>query len=304
MFDREGIPLARYEFKYRKPPRRRPRISHILIAVFVLVLLAMPFYAAYNINIVETDLEISDLPTNLKNVKIVYVTDFLEGSLFSQSRVDKLVNDINSLSADLVLLGGNYAQSSATAIEFFNALPTIRARLGVYGVLGENDRSEPSTNLSLLVKAMTSSGVTPLVNEVGKVKLGKTYLYLAGVDDDIAGTADVADLASQVSSDDFVILLGNDPDLLSAALKATGSDGDNHWFDIALFGRTLGGQITLAGFPLISSLVPDLGSRYLTGWREENRANILVSNGVGLRYFPVRIFAPAQIHEITLKKAS
>lgn len=269
----------------------------------MLVLLGLPFYQAYHVTVDEVSLKIADLPTNLKNLRIVYVTDFLQGSYMSQSRINSIVNEINGMSADLVLLGGNYAQTSATAINFFNNLPTIYARLGVYGVLGDNDRTEPENNLTILAKAMTNNGVAPLVNSVEKVKLGKTYLYLVGADDYVNGQPNVESIASQIHDDDYVIFLGNNPNLLTAALKATDADGGNHWFDLALFGHTLGGQVTLMGFPLISSLVPSVGSRYVSGWLEENRANILISNGVGVRYFPVRIFAPAQIHLIILKKS-
>ena len=105
--------------------------------------------------------------------------------------------------------------------------------------------------------------------------------------------------------DDFVIFLGHSPDLLAAAIKANGADGDNHWFDLALFGHTHGGQLKLFSLPLLAGFIPDIGERYLSGWLEENRASILISNGVGTSYFPVRFFAPAQIHVITLKhKAS
>lgn len=294
--------MARYEFNHRKPRRRKPRFSQLLLVITLLVTLVYPFYEAYHLNVETTVLQIADLPSNLKNLKIAYVTDILRGPRFSQSRVNKLVNTLNGLSADLVLFGGNYAQNSDEAIDFFASLPNIQSRLGVFAVLGENDRTEPESNLTPLVKAMKARNITPLVNSVEKVKVGKTALYLAGADDCYNGTPDVQAIASQVSADEFVIFLANSPDLITDALKAVGSDGDNHWFDMALFGHTLGGQVTLFGYPLIAKLSPAVGTRYLSGWREENRAKILVSNGVGTVGFPVRLFAPAQIHLITLKK--
>jgi len=274
----------------------------VLAVLAVLLLIAYPFFEAYHLNVQKTSLQIDDLPTNLKNLKIVFATDIHESARYPQSRVNKLVNTINGLSADLVLLGGDYADSSDDAIAFFQNVPSIYARLGVYAVLGECDRTAPETNLTLLVKAMTAAGVQPLVNDVARVKVGQTNLYIAGADDILGGQPDLQSIASQVSADDFVIFLGHNPDLLTDALKAVGSDGDNHWFDLALFGHTHGGQITLFGLPMIAELAPSIGTRYLTGWLEENRADILVSNGVGTSFFPARLFAPAQIHLITLKK--
>ncbi len=294
--------MARYEYHHRKPPRRRLPLSRILLILLVLLVVAYPFYEGYHLNISESTLVISDLPANLKGLSIVYLSDIHECARFPQSRVDALVNTINSLSADLVLLGGDYADNAEDTLTFFTNLPAIHARLGVYGVLGECDREGAGTDLAPIAKAMTNAGVEPLINEVARVKVGQIYLYIAGADDVLTGTPDLASVAGQVNADDFVIFLGHNPDLLASALKATGADGDNHWFDLALFGHTHGGQITLLGLPLIGELVPTQGNRYLSGWLTENRANILVSNGVGTSYFPARLFAPAQIHLITLKQ--
>ena len=55
------------------------------------------------------------------------------------------------------------------------------------------------------------------------------------------------------------------------------------------------------GHTPFANLSPEVGSRYLGGWLEENRAAVLVSNGVGTSGAPVRLFAPPQVHLITLK---
>lgn len=264
-------------------------------------MIAYPFYEGRHVNAENTTLTIEGLPSALKNIRIVYATDILESARYPQSSVDSLVNTINGLSADLVLFGGNYAENSDATVSFFEHLPGIHARLGVYGVLGDCDRAGPDSDITPLIKAMENAGVTPLVNSVAKVKIGQTALFLAGSDDKLNGQPDLTGLASQVRENDFVIFMGNNPDLLADALKVTGSDGDNHWFDLALFGHTLGGQFTFVGLPLKASLVPAAGNRYLSGWLVESRANILISNGVGTRDFPARILAPAKIHLITLK---
>lgn len=291
----------RYEFKYRRPPRRRLRLSRLLIFLALIAMLAYPFYEAYHLTIDEHAAKYADLPANLKNIRIVYVSDIHESARFPRSRVLDLIRTINGMSADLVLFGGDYADSSDEAIAFFDDLPDVQARLGVFGVVGNHDRTLPESNLSRLMTAMTDAGVMPLVNTVARVKVGSSAILIAGVDDNSCGHPDVQSVAAQVTRNDFVIFLGHSPDLLASAFTATSGDGDNHWFDLALFGHTHGGQLTLFGEPLIRSSIPELGKRYLTGWREENRASILVSNGVGTTGFPVRLFAPPQIHLITLK---
>lgn len=264
-------------------------------------LIAYPFWQATQLYVEQKTVQVVGLPANLKNLKIVFASDIHQGAFFSQGRVNNLVKTINSLSPDIVILGGDYAEGSASAISFFQNAPTIQARLGVFGVVGNHDRTEPESNFSLLVAAMKSFGCLPLTNNVARIKVGETYVNIAGVDDYYNGFPDVKGVAAEVKKDDFVIFVGHTPDLLPAALAAVGSDGDNHWFDLALFGHTHGGQITLFGRPLISKLTPEVGTRYLNGWKEVNRASILISNGVGTSNFPARLFAPPQIHLITLK---
>ena len=68
------------------------------------------------------------------------------------------------------------------------------------------------------------------------------------------------------------------------------------WFDLALFGHTHGGQISFLA-PLLD-FGSDVEDRYLSGWLQENRVDMLVSNGVGTSVIPARLFCPAQIHYI------
>ena len=298
---RGGIHLPRYEYRYRKPRRRRPRLSRVLLVLLLVLALIYPFFEAYHLTVDRRTITIAGLHQNLRGLRIVYVSDIHTGTRYPQWRVNELVKTINSQSADVVLLGGDYAEDSSGALAFFNNLPKIQARLGVFAVLGEHDRTEPESNLSMIIKAMDAAGVTPLVNSVSRIKVGQTYLYLSGVDDYQGGNPDVSAVAKQLRQEDFVIFLAHNPDQLPDAIKASGADGDSHWFDLALFGHTHGGQLTLLGLPLLPSYIPDLGERYLRGWLEENRAHILISNGVGTSLFPVRLFAPPQLHVITLK---
>lgn len=293
--------MAHYPLKYRRPPRRRISFSRILMFLILLAMIAYPFWEANQLNVEERTVQVANLHPNLKGMRIVFVSDIHAGRFFSQSRVVNLINTINGLSPDLVILGGDYGEDSDGAIQFFRSAPYIQARLGVFGVVGNHDRTEPESNFSLLVGEMTKYGCLPLTNNVAKVKVGQTYAYIAGVDDFYNGFPDVAGVASQVGREDFVIFAGHSPDLLPAAFAAKSRENDNHWFDLALFGHTHGGQVTLFGQPLIPNLRPEIGLRYLSGWREENRASILISNGVGTSNFPVRLFAAPQIHLITLK---
>ena len=293
--------MPRYEYKYRKPQRRRFPVRWLILALALIALAAWPFVEPNLLNVEEHTLEVGNLPANLRNLKIVFASDIHQCAWFSRERVEDVFQTINNLSPDLILLGGDYATDSDSAIAFFRDMPALHARLGVFAVVGNHDRTMPDNNLNTLMKQMRDCGVTPLVNTVSAVRVGQATLYLAGVDDYYNGFPDVAGVAAQVRAEDFVIFAGHTPDLMPDVLKAKGADGDNHWFDLALFGHTHGGQINLMGYTPFSKLSPEVGARYLSGWREENRAAVLVSNGVGTSGLPVRLFARPQVHLITLK---
>lgn len=293
--------MPRYEYKYRRPQRRRIRIHSVLILLVVLMLLAYPFVEAGMLTTQNHTLYVTNLPSNLKNIKIVFASDIHQCAWFSQRRVDEVFTALNNLSADIIILGGDYATDSDSAIRFFQNAPSLHARLGVFAIVGNHDRTQPESNLQRLTDAMKNAGVTPLVNSVSRVKVGQSYIYVAGVDDFDNGHPDVKGVAAQVAEEDFVIFAGHSPDLLADAQKAQDANGDGHWFDLALFGHTHGGQINLFGYTPFRNVSENLSVRYISGWREENRAAILVSNGVGTSVLPVRLFAPPQVHLITLK---
>ncbi len=277
-------------------------LGGLVIALLVLALLVVPFLGTRMLQVDEHVLRTPDLPDNLRNLKIVFVSDIHQGRWFSQQQVNDLFDRINRLNPDIVILGGDYAQDGDSAISFFHTMPDIQAKLGVFAVVGNHDRTED--NLPVLLEAMKSRGVTGLVNSVESVQLGKTTLYIAGVDDSYTGFPRVSKVSSQVREDDYVIFVGHSPDLLPDLLAAKDMNGNTHWYDLALFGHTHGGQIRLFGQPLILPVRNDMGRSHAHGWFEENRASILVSNGVGTSVIPARLFAWPEIHLITLKKGS
>lgn len=157
-----------YQTRHRNYRRRKPRykiVLSIVLGILLAVLLIYPFLEPLTITKDRMSLVCPDLPADVNLLKIVYVSDIHMGGSFSASRVRELVSSINAENPDLVLLGGDYANDSDGAIQFFRQLPAIHARYAVCAVLGEKDRTEPESNLAILKGAMYSAGVTPLVNE-------------------------------------------------------------------------------------------------------------------------------------------
>lgn len=268
----------------------------------VLLLLCYPFIEPYLLRVEQKTLAFSELPQGFDGLRVAFLSDIHYGPFFSADRLDALVSRVNALRPDLVLLGGDYANDSDGAVAFFQMRPAFSARLGVYAVPGNHDRVMPESNRDLLEGAMSAAGIVPLFNRTVPLTLsnGET-IYLSGIDDYGNGHPDAAQAARSVRRDDFLIFLTHTPDAIPSFQEIPALDGSTDWADLILCGHTHGGQVTLFGQKALFS-VTSYGERYRTGWKEENGAQILISNGVGTSVVPMRFFAPPQIHLLTLTR--
>lgn len=299
LFPGEVSPRGRHAGSYDPRTSGGRRFIRIVTILLVLLLLAWPFLEPFMLETQTLSLAADDLPADIGQLRIVYVTDIHKGGLFTDGRVRDLVTRINACNADLVLMGGDYAADSAGAVAFFQDLPRIHARYGVFAVVGNHDRTVPESNLSQLRKAMQNAGVTPLVNDVVRIRIGLSDIYIAGIDDVNCGWPDIQGVASQVSSDDYVIFLSHSPGVIPDALKAVDRNQRTNWFDLGLFGHTHGGQV-----PLVESILDlDGVPNEYRGLLRQNRIDMLVSNGVGTSGLPVRLFCRPQMHLLTVKTA-
>ena len=285
---------------YRPRHRQRRRggcFMRVITFLLLIALLAYPFLEPFMLETETVSLTSSHLPRDIGQVRVAYLSDIHAGPFFSQSRVEKLISTVNRLNADIVLLGGDYANDCEGAIDFFKHMPRLNSRYGVYAVMGNHDRTIPEGNLFNLKSAMISSGVTPLVNDVASVRIGASNIYLAGIDDVDNGWPNISEVAAQVRQEDYVIFLSHSPAAVAEAHKAKDMNGRNMWFDLGLFGHTHGGQLAFFGGLLQDDGVDD---QYRSGWLRQNRTDLLISRGVGTTVLPVRLFCRPQIHLITI----
>lgn len=290
-------PRGRHAGTYDPRTSKSRLFLRITLILALLALLSWPFVEPFLLETESVTLMCQDLPAGVGQLRIVYATDIHKGGLYTDRRVSALVSHINACSADIVLLGGDYADDSAGAIEFFQSLPRIHSRYGVYAVLGNHDRTIPESNLTTLRGAMQAAGVTPLINSVSQVRIGQSCIYIAGIDDVSNGFPDLKGVAEQVDASDYVIFLSHSPAVIQDALKAKDRNGKKDWFDLGLFGHTHGGQLALIGPLLKDDSVPN---EYTKGWFRQNRIDMLVSRGVGTSGLPVRLMCLPQIHLITV----
>ncbi|MBQ9325840.1 MAG: metallophosphoesterase [Clostridia bacterium] len=291
----------------RHAKRRRLRISlRILFLVFCVFCLIYPFLEPYRLTISRLEVESEDLSRDVGQLRIVYVTDIHESAFpyYTKSQTDRLIARINTLHADLVILGGDYTDSLDGATEFFTRIrygKHIQSVYGVFGVLGEHDRDMDDASTTQLRAAMIAAGITPLINDSVQLRIGSSIISVAGLDDVERGWPNLAQTAAKVHGSDFCIFACHNPSILEDLGASTDADSRRGWVDLGLFGHTHGGQLPLLGDLL--HLTNGISPEHIRGVRIENRKPMIISCGIGTSVVPMRLFRTPEIHLITVKAA-
>ena len=258
--------------------------------------LLYPLYLAARLDTVEETYVSPLVPEAFDGWKIAYVSDIHYGALFGEDRVRALAERVNAWQADVILLGGDYGEDARGAVEFWNLRPGFRAKACVAATVGNHDRTEPDGSLRDILAAMEADGVTPVVNGAARLEKDGAVMALASADDFFNGEPDLEKTKNACVGADYTIFFPHNPDILPETYAMPGGP----FYQWALCGHTHGGQVSVLGHALKSSSI--YGDRYLSGWYRENGVDILVSNGVGTSFLPVRLGARPQVHLITLKR--
>ena len=280
----------------KKRAKRTGWLGRMLAMLPVGCAILYPFYLAAQLDAVKEEYVHAALPSAFDGLRIAYVSDIHFGHLLQEDRVRALVKKVNEWQPDVILLGGDYAEDSDGALDFWALHPGFQAKICVAATVGNHDRTLPESNLEKLMAAMRAENVIPLVNDVTLLSREGRTLALASVDDFYNGYPDLERVALLCRHADFTVFFPHNPDTLPEAYALPGGP----FYQLALCGHTHGGQVALLGHSLHSSSL--YGDRYRSGWYHENGTDILVTNGVGTSVLPVRIGARPQIHLLTMKK--
>jgi predicted MPP superfamily phosphohydrolase len=95
---------------------------------------------AHDFRIRRVSLNFPDLPWSFEGLRVVQISDLHLGSWASVDPIEEVALIINDLDPDLVVFTGDMVNYSTNeAIRFKDALRSIRARYGVYAILGNHD---------------------------------------------------------------------------------------------------------------------------------------------------------------------
>jgi len=245
----------------------------------------------------KIELPIPGLPRDLDGLRIAHVSDLHVGRYTHGRILAKVAEATNQLHSDLVLFTGDLIDLSISDLD--PALDTLRQidpKYGLFLVEGNHDLIDDADSFDARTKA---AGFNLLIDESATVHVKGRDVQILGTRwgqvegdrrkaGDHAYAASVAWLTPQRQPDAFPILLAHHPHAFDPAAQAN--------LPLILSGHTHGGLL---------NLTPNIGMgpamfRYWSGVYEKPGSKLVVNNGVG-NWFPLRVNAPAEIIDLTLR---
>lgn len=266
-------------------PARAARVAAISTVAIVALLVVYGFINAHIIRVRTLDIAVPKEAGGRKTLNIVMASDIHLSSIIGRSRIERIVQKINSLSPDLVLLPGDIVDGDLNPVIHQNlgeSLRQIKAPLGVYAITGNH---EYIGGVEKACRYITDHGVKMLRDSTVFVD---GSFYIVGREDRSAGKnrKQLKVLMQGVDMKFPVILMDHQPFHLNEAAQ--------YGVDLQLSGHTHYGQF----WPLnhITNMVYELAYGYVV----KGSTHIYVSSGVGTWGPPIRIVADPEIVNIQM----
>lgn len=244
----------------------------------------------YRLTIEHQQIHLRRLPQALDGFRIVQLSDIHHSPFTSREQIRRAVETANNLQPDMIALTGDYiSKERRYAAPCAELLGKLRARYGVYAVLGNHDHW---TDAALITDLFRAEGITVLVNQGMRFEKNGAAFWLAGVDDTMVGLEDLSLALAGASEAEMKLLLAHNPIILRRAARAG--------VDLVLSGHTHGGQVSLRSERSASGRPR---RRLLKGLARQGETQIYITRGLGTVVLPVRFGCPPEVSLLELRCA-
>jgi uncharacterized protein len=247
--------------------------------------------------IVRQDFFLPRWPQRLDGFTIALLSDFHYDPYFSIHPLDATIPMVNRLRPDLIVLAGDFVsmplvgntRKGALAAEpCARLLRQMTAPHGLWAILGNHD---DGTDPKHVTRALQAENIQVLSNQSEPIERDGARIWLAGVNDVLGGSADLAKTLRLVPVGEAVILLVHEPDFADAAARFP--------IDLQLSGHSHGGQIRV---PLLPPLyLPPMARKYALGTYRVGSLALYTTAGLGTIGVPMRLNCPPEITMLTLR---
>jgi predicted MPP superfamily phosphohydrolase len=273
----------------RGAPRTHPRLRSL--AAGLVQVARRAFAEPYLLSVERREVALRRLPRALDGLRVVQLSDVHNGPFTGPGQIERAVEQANRLDPDLVALTGDYVSHEREyAAPCAEILGRLRARCGVYAVLGNHDHW---VDAPLITDLFRAEGIRVLVNEGMRFEhpeRGGAHFWLAGVDDTMTGQEDLPLALAGSRAHELKILHAHNPLVLRRAAR--------EGVDLVLAGHTHGGQVTWRSETSRSGRPR---RRLLRGLGRQGDTQIYVSRGLGTVVLPVRYGCPPEVTLLELR---
>jgi hypothetical protein len=247
--------------------------------------LAFALPALHDFRVRRLRVPLPRLPERLDGATLVHLSDMHYGKFTKGEMVDRVVDTVNGLDADLVFFTGDLIDLSLGDLPAaLDALARIHAKQGLFACEGNHDLIEDGAAFR---RRAREARVNLLLDESRTIEVRGEPVRIHGTTwrRDAAARREAVRNASD--GEGFPILLAHHPHTFDDALA----------FPLTFSGHTHGGMLMwnerLGAGPVLF--------RYWSGLYERDGRALVVSNGIG-NWFPLRTRAPAEILHVTLER--
>jgi predicted MPP superfamily phosphohydrolase len=297
-------------------PSRRKFISQIalgLAAIPFTSLLYGMYKGKYRFRTLEYVLHFEDLPEAFDGYRITQISDIHSGSFDNFEKVKYGVDLVNEQKSDVILFTGDMVNNkSSEMIPWKNLFGTLKAKDGVFSVLGNHDYgdyiewdspADKEKNLDDLKQIQKEMGYDLLCNESRFIEKDGQRLALVGVENWGKGgfkkAGDLRKASELVDANDFKILMSHDPSHWEEQVI-----NDDYHYHLTLSGHTHGMQFGIEIPGWIKWSPVKWRYKHWAGIYEELGQYINVNRGFGYLAYPGRVGIWPEVSVITLKKGA
>jgi len=269
--------------------------------------------SAYNYKVKRVKLTFPELPNELEGFKVVQISDLHTGSFTSTKPIKEVVKLINEQNADLVCFTGDLVNfKSQEAKPFIKILKQIKAKHGVYSILGNHDygdylswdtHAKKAYNMLQMEQNHQQMGWQLFRNNHQTIQKGNAKLNVIGMENWSAikkfpNYGDMQKAFPRANNAHFNLLLSHDP---------------THWnkeitkyykqIDLTLSGHTHGMQFGIDTRNFRWSPAKLL-YKHWAGLYQKGRQKLYVNRGLGFIGFPGRVGVYPEITVLELSNSS
>lgn len=258
--------------------------------VFLIIYLILRYLGTSGLVVREYMIEYDNIPDEFNGIKIVQISDLNYNSkTVDMKKIEKMIRKINIIKPDIVVFTGDliYGEIDNKEINSLTKeLSKIKASLNKYSVTGKNDNKNTKIILD-------NAGFINIDNSYDLIyKDGNKPILITGFIDKLDLDKSFEIFKDEELSNIFTIGIMHNPDLINKI-------NNYKKLDLALAGYTFNGLIRL---PKIGGIF-NYNKDYFEEYYNIDNTDLYISNGVGTREYPYRLFNHPSISLYRLKKS-